>query len=845
MANPAASPSTSLLIEWANEEAGWVRQIATDLLSSRSPATDKDVDRYLDLLLREKGLSSSPPPVVPLIPQSAIAGSAVEPLRLSSLKITGGVNALKDGEELHFGTRLTVIYGENGSGKSGYVRVLKRAAGVRSAERILPNIHKVTTGSPSAIFKCAEGSSPERDVDWKDQEGVPPFTQIAAFDAKAVSAHLDEDLTYVYTPGELALFPLVQDAIERTRTRLSERITASTDARNPFIVQFKRGTAIYPIVEKLGAASDLSALKALATLSDEDKAHRAQVQAEVEALKAADSKAQLKLAEDQAKIVSSARSALAIGASFDAKEYHDALSELEKASRKNNEVSVAAFEKSGIPKVLGDEWRAFIDAGDKYLKDAEAESYPNQGDQCAYCRQPLFEAGIDLIQKYREFSNGETRRAVASAELKLSTVMSAIAKLDVEAIVVSVSTEVAAGRGEVLRPLLAPLEELREFRSAVMKSAPNLPDVASVAAAVDSVTELDAKITETIAGLKAKTTERETLLTSRQSELDELEARVVLEALWVPIQKKVLAAKWADEASVVSRAFQGILRSLTEQAKAATQTLLNTSFETLFVDEARALRAPTVILEFPGSKGQTLRRKVVGEHRPGEVLSEGEQKVIALADFLAETRVRQPAGPVVFDDPVNSLDYRRAQEVADRILALSKTHQVIVFTHSVMFASMLLENSDKTSSKYVDIRNDGGPGLVSIGTHPRTDSVKNLLGRMNAAIAAAKKATGPAQEALIYQGFAILRALTEMVSEHHLLKAVSERYRANVRVETLEKINIPDLEECIKKTVECYRKACRYIEAHSQPMDHLGVTPTLSELESEFAIVQDVMKRHS
>jgi wobble nucleotide-excising tRNase len=57
------------------------------------------------------------------------------------------------------------------------------------------------------------------------------------------------------------------------------------------------------------------------------------------------------------------------------------------------------------------------------------------------------------------------------------------------------------------------------------------------------------------------------------------------------------------------------------------------------------------------------------------VLSEGE-KVIALADFLAEASLK-PAAPVIFDDPINSLDYKR---LADHITAIPCPFCVVAAT---------------------------------------------------------------------------------------------------------------------------------------------------------------------
>ena len=46
--------------------------------------------------------------------------------------------------------------------------------------------------------------------------------------------------------------------------------------------------------------------------------------------------------------------------------------------------------------------------------------------------------------------------------------------------------------------------------------------------------------------------------------------------------------------------------------------------------------APTLKVEFVGRLGKAQRRKVLsGKYKPSKVLSEGEQKVLAMADCLA------------------------------------------------------------------------------------------------------------------------------------------------------------------------------------------------------------------
>ncbi|MFC0571556.1 AAA family ATPase [Paraburkholderia solisilvae] len=63
------------------------------------------------------------------------------------------------------------------------------------------------------------------------------------------------------------------------------------------------------------------------------------------------------------------------------------------------------------------------------------------------------------------------------------------------------------------------------------------------------------------------------------------------------------------------------------------------------------------------------------------VLSEGESRIVALAAFLADITGSGQSTPFVFDDPISSLDQEFEERVADRLVELSRTRQVIVFTH--------------------------------------------------------------------------------------------------------------------------------------------------------------------
>ena len=80
-----AQAAHALLPRWANDQDGWSRAIAGDVLKNKAQPSDLDVDRYLKLLLSEKKLSPEPFEAVPKIEEKQLAGNPLDAVRLDSL----------------------------------------------------------------------------------------------------------------------------------------------------------------------------------------------------------------------------------------------------------------------------------------------------------------------------------------------------------------------------------------------------------------------------------------------------------------------------------------------------------------------------------------------------------------------------------------------------------------------------------------------------------------------------------------------------------------------------------------------------------------------------------------
>ena len=299
---------------------------------------------------------------------------------------------------------------------------------------------------------------------------------------------------------------------------------------------------------------------------------------------------------------------------------------------------------------------------------------------------------------------------------------------------------------------------------------------------------------------------------------------------------KLRIAKESEQLRLLKHTFSKLSRGVTDMSKSASDQLMNQSFDTLFLEECEALRAPELKVQFVGREGRPHRRKVLsGQHKPSTVLSEGEQKVLALADFVAEMRLASVTAPVVFDDPVSSLDHRRITEVAQRIARLADDNQVIVFTHDIFLATTLLALFEKSKRcSYFQVTDEYGKGKVTRATGPRWDTLNGIKEEINKTIQTAKQKEGVSRQALVRTGYGWIRSWCEVFTEKELLQGVTQRYQPNVGMTKLEKINTEKLGDIIPRVNTIFEEACRFIDGHSQPLPTLGVGPTLSGLESDW-----------
>lgn len=841
-----------LLVDWANDQDGWVRSLAAEVLSTRQAVPESLLAATYEAYLVEKGLAvgeASPPGPIEFDETASAEAASFIIERLSDIE---GVNALAPNQAIDFNAGLTILFGENGAGKTGYARVLKQLAAVRTAEPILPNVHDSTASKDlKATLTFRTGAGPAETLDWRGESGMAPFTRLTVFDTPSLRMHVDEHLTYIYTPSDLALFPQLDEAIGAVRQKLDDAATSKTSGGNAYLPFFTRGTSIYQLIETLGAATDLAEIERLADRDPNPGPRLTTAENSLEALKSTSIAAQLTTAKSRKDLYGGLLADAAACGGLNVAAYNEAVTSVADATADVTALREDLYAAAGLPGEGDQTWQAFILTGETYIEHRGTHEYPSDGDGCIYCQQPLDSDALALVRRYREFANNSAQKQAAASRQTMSTLTGGLRSIGVEPQLATIATHQDPNDPD---PILADaqrlLEEVRDAQAAVSAGAKIAPTALQVDP--DWITETTSRrdaAQTLITDLSGRAEERRLALQKAQAELNDLKDGIELSARLDGIKSYVADAKWAQKAVQLSKRIPPVRTSLTNVSKVASEQLVNTDFAKHFEEECEALKAPVVGLEFPGQKGRAARRKTVpvAKH-PSEVLSEGEQKVIGLADFLAEAGLRLSPSPIVLDDPVNSLDYRRIRQVADRVARLAHDRQVIVFTHNIWFAAELLARFEKDTTRctYYGITDDQAKGIVVPGSHPRWDTVSKTTGKINKLVEAARAADdGAVQDALVESAYSTIRNWCETVVEMELLAGVTQRYQPNVMMTALDKIKGSHLEAACDVLAPLFKKACRITEAHSQPLETLSVRPTVSELEADWSALQAARKSYA
>ena len=851
-AKPTTVTVWQALDAWAKGLEPWQRRILI-LATEHGRLTDDQIDEVYDLFLESAGLAHTKErEEVPFRISGRPEEELSAPLYLDGIGDLSGVNALPDGCSLTFGPELTVIYGRNGAGKSGFVRLCANACFSRNRPTIVSNIYaEQRPPGPSATFHFTIGGKAQEPFRFTPDTQHAELRRISVFDATAAQQRLSQSAPFEFKPAGFDIFPEMVRVYTAIAQRLDEAIRARThvnDFPNSFI---GAETEISKVVAALGPTSDLQHLRQLAIFGDTERARFQEVDKQLTTLKSK-SPAELITQLQQAKTdIGTLNTKLrALGTAFTPTE---AIRRTQLSAQARETAQAVAllgtdtFKRPFFKAVGTPEWQSFVQAAHD-LGRKEGDTYPSIGDRCLLCERPFDETSRAHVAALLAFVEGDARRAAKAATEALQAEITTLEELEIDIF------EDGSRVREHIRRLdpaveasiadcVAALANARTDTIAALRRHAPVDASVNIESSVAKLTSLIDRIDQDIERLQAD--DRAEAIAALERERQVLRHREVLAKLLPSIEAYVTDAAWCAEAKRARSALNP--KPVTDKEKELFSLLIREDYRSRLAEECKKLDCTLPIeLQTIGQRGQTLRSlKMKGGYRPDMILSEGEQKAIALADFLTEVNLNPISAGIVLDDPVTSQDHERKERIAERLVQESKRRQVIVFTHDLPFLNMLLSTAEKqqvnVQAHWIERDSNGRPGMVNLNDAPATSMLYDSTERARRFLFAAKRLSGSARDTAIRNGMSALRRTIEETVAKRLLKKVVGRWEDRVMVTALKKINWDY--DLVDELVAMYEELSRWIEAHSHTDEASGAPPEVKDLERKIEEVDQLIRR--
>jgi len=262
------------ILEWTQGLPAWQSDAVSRLLANPVLTAD-DIEDLFALLKSAHGILDAKNRIPkPLTADQVPAPSKVlTHVELRAMKNLHHVNAIADNQFLPFSpSGLTVIYGDNGSGKSGYSRVLKRACRARDqSEAIHPNANLPSSeaGIPEATFEIAiDGAT--QDLHWINGKAAPPeLSSLSIFDSRCARAYIDSEDDFSYVPYGLDVFEGLAQTCQHLKTLIeTEHAQSATDLTA--FTPLQGDTAVGKLISTLSAKTTTAQIESLAMLTSDE-----------------------------------------------------------------------------------------------------------------------------------------------------------------------------------------------------------------------------------------------------------------------------------------------------------------------------------------------------------------------------------------------------------------------------------------------------------------------------------------------------------------------------------------------------------------------------------------------
>lgn len=465
---------------WFEDRPMWLQE-AANLLFKKGRLADEDVDALLDKCLRE--VDSEDMTAAASFPVDAFHAQSVAALRLCTIGNVKGINALAPRSPLDLRPdNLAVVYGGNGSGKSGYVRILKHVCGARNPGALHPNVFADDGAAQSADITYRSDNQ-ERQVSWSTSDGVQAdLRPVDIFDTECGRMYLESESEVTYEPPALLFFSDLIAVCEQIARRIDGKLRRC-ESKKPQMPSEFGDTAAGKWYWSLSTATRP---EEIATYTKWD-AENDRVISDLEmrlAEKAPADRAKELLAKKK-HVEEMVRGIEDLLPKLSDENCHRIL-KLKKGKLIKREAAQAAatkvFSGSPLEGIGTDAWKLLWEHARRY---SEGHAYPGHAfphlasdAKCVLCQQPLSDAARQRLASFEEFVKGQAESDAKAAEKALDDAMAAIGDIPTDQVIKTQCDAAGVTYEGDMPPVVASVEVLRQRKAKLLdvESEDTLPD---------------------------------------------------------------------------------------------------------------------------------------------------------------------------------------------------------------------------------------------------------------------------------------------------------------------------------------------------------------------------------
>lgn len=842
---------------WLNERSKWLQTAAKKLIDSKKTPSEVEISE-LARLCKQEAMKQSDSGFETIIPGSLALASNRPALRIEGLSDVFGVNAIKAGAVLPFGPeQLTVIYGQNGSGKSGYARLIKQMCGSRSKDDIHPNVFLEAPLPCSAKLQISMDGVTQ-DIDWVLSGNTPNILRyVQVFDSKTATMYMNKNEAS-YEPSKMRFVSAL--------IQISDQVSQKLNAEKTLLIKSLPKPPIeLSTTDEIRWLSNLKPSTPHATI--EKNCHYDQKLDEervtIEGLLAQkDIQGRLNSINKEKQALANTLSSMTTLKQQLSNETIQTLidTRIEATTKRKSaqEAAQAVFSSTPLSGIGETTWQKLWEQARLY---SQTHAYPEQsfpvvsiGAKCVLCQQDLNTNTSERLKQFENFVTAGLEKEAKSAEEKLDNLLKQLPLLPSPQDWLARTSSFKAEQEGSLQWLNLLIERQKNITSANK---------------LEEVTPFDWSPIETaIASISTQLSNEEKSLNLllQDGKRQELETCLLkLRALQWLAQNKAAIISEHERLAAYEKLEKAVrltsTNSLTTKKNELAKSELDAGYQRRFAEELKKLggtRLPVTPQSKPQGKGKiTFGLTLVGAHgnrTPDQILSEGETRIVALAAFLADITGSNQIAPFVFDDPISSLDQDFEERVVSRLVELAQTRQVIVFTHRLSLVSLvdaaIKKNSDNSNNSGVTHkiqtlrRLDKAAGILATQSARDTKPDKAVNKLLNEALPQLRKqqiqGDADAYDFAAKSVCSDFRIIVERTVETILINEIVMRFRREINTKgKLRKLIGITTEDC--ELIDDLMTRYSVFE-HSQSDELPNTPPELIDLENDIKSLADWIK---